>query len=206
MSAPNHDPTRGTLLEHEYDGIREYDNPMPGWWIALFALSVVFAVAYPLWLWSGDDDKSILAEYESEVATARALELKNAPPALAEADLAAVLAVPEVVAAGGAKFREVCAACHGEKAEGKIGPNLTDKFWLHGKGNLQDIYQVIAKGVPEKGMPTWARVLKAEELKNVAVFVGSIRNTQVAGKAPQGQAVEPALELPQATSPPAPVP
>jgi cytochrome c oxidase cbb3-type subunit 3 len=202
-------PKSDPLLDHDYDGIREYDNPMPGWWQALFWLSIAFAIAYSVWLHGGGGGKSVHAEYEEEVAAAHELELKNAPPLLTETELAAAVADPAIVSAGAAKFKEVCIACHGEKAEGKIGPNLTDKYWLHGKGNLADIYQTIAKGVPEKGMPTWARNLKPDELKNVAAFVGSLRNTNVAGKAPQGEPVETAAvaaPTPAPTVPPAPVP
>ncbi len=193
------------LLEHDYDGIREYDNPMPGWWQALFLLTIAFAVGYGFWLHGGGGGKTVHQEYEEEVAAALALELKNAPPVLTEAELAAAVADHATVAAGAAKFKEVCIACHGEKAEGKIGPNLTDKYWIHGKGTLADIYQTISKGVPEKGMPVWSRNLKPAELKNLAAFVGSLRNTNVAGKAAQGNAVEIAA-APAAAPVPAAVP
>ena len=193
------------LLDHEYDGIREYDNPMPGWWQALFILCIAFAIAYGFWLHGGGGGKTVHQEYEEEVAAALALELKNAPPVLTEAELMAAVADKATVDAGAAKFKEVCVACHGEKAEGKIGPNLTDKYWLHGKGNLADIYQTISKGVPEKGLPTWSRNLTPAELKNVAAFVGSLRNTNVAGKAPQGNPVEIAA-APAPVPAPAPAP
>ncbi len=186
MSDLHNDP----LLDHDYDGIREYDNPMPGWWTGLFLLCIAFAIGYSFWLYGGGGGKTVHQEFEDEVAAALALELKNAPPALTEDELAAAVADKAIVEAGAAKFKEVCVVCHGEKAEGKIGPNLTDKYWLHGKGNLADIYQTISKGVPEKGMPTWSRNLKPDELKKVAAFIGSLRNTNVAGKAPQGNPVE----------------
>ena len=198
MNDQHNDP----LLDHDYDGIREYDNPMPGWWTALFLLCIAFAVAYGFWLHGGGGGKTVHQEYQEEVDAAVALELKNAPPVLTEAELAAAVADKATVDAGAAKFKEVCVACHGDKAEGKIGPNLTDKYWLHGKGNLADIYTTIAKGVPEKGMPTWSRNLKPAELKNVAAFVGSLRNTNVAGKAPQSNPVEDVA----ATPTPAPAP
>ena len=207
MSDLHNDP----LLDHDYDGIREYDNPMPGWWKALFLLCIAFAIAYSGWLHGGGGGKSVHQEWEEEVAAARELELKNAPPALTEAELAAAVADPETVAAGKAKFKEVCVACHGDNAEGKIGPNLTDKFWLHGKGHLAEIYQTIAKGVPEKGMPTWSRNLKPSELRGVAAYVGSLRNSNVAGKAPQGDPADdggaaPAAIPPAATAAPAATP
>ncbi len=116
---------------------------------------------------------------------------------LTETELSAVAADAKLIAAGEAKFHTTCAVCHGEKAEGKVGPNLTDKFWIHGKGTLADIYATIAQGVLEKGMPSWALTLQPDELKALAIYIGTLRGRNVPGKEPQGNPVE----LPIATSP-----
>ena len=82
-----------------------------------------------------------------------------------------------------------CLPC--DKGQGIIGPNLTDDFWIHGKGTLMDIAAVITSGVPEKGMPPWGPVLSADELRDVAVFVHSIHGSNPSGaKAPQGDKQE----------------
>lgn len=91
---------------------------------------------------------------------------------------------PKSVASGQSIFTANCAACHGVKANGLVGPNLTDKWWIHGS-EPKNIYKVIAQGVAAKGMPPWGH-LGEEKMKLVAAYVLSIQNTQVEGKAPQG--------------------
>lgn len=174
------------LLTHDYDGIQEYDNPLPGWWTALFWLTVVFAAGYLAYYHALGDGKPALGEYTEEIAALQAVQAQFALPELSDAALQQVAADPQRVAAGATKFKEVCAACHGEQAEGKIGPNLTDGAWLHG-GKLINIYHTIGNGVPAKGMPAWSRTLKPDQIQNLLAFVASVRGKNVTGKAPQGQ-------------------
>ncbi len=124
---------------------------------------------------------------------------------LTEAELSAVAADAAVIANGEAKFKANCVVCHGEKAEGKVGPNLTDKFWIHGKGTLADIYATVAKGVLEKGMPSWATMLPPADVKAVVIYVGTLRGKNVPGKEPQGEAVEMPTSATPAAVPAAPV-
>jgi cytochrome c oxidase cbb3-type subunit 3 len=79
-----------------------------------------------------------------------------------------------------------CAPCHGEHAQGIIGPNLTDGSWIHGHGTLTDIYGVVESGVAAKGMPAWGRLLTPVELRKVVAFVGTQRGKNVPGKALEG--------------------
>jgi cytochrome c oxidase cbb3-type subunit III len=82
-----------------------------------------------------------------------------------------------------------CAPCHGASGQGLIGPNLTDSAWVHGKGTLTDIYGVVEGGVAAKGMPAWGRQLTPIELRKVVGFVGTLRGTNVPGKAAEGTQV-----------------
>lgn len=177
------------LMSHDYDGIQEYDNPMPGWWTAVFWLTIVFAAGYWFYYHSLNGGHNAKDEYDAEMTELLALQKKFALPEMSDADLQKMVADPTIVQAGAAKFKEVCAACHGENAEGKIGPNLTDNAWLHG-GKISQIYKTVGYGVPAKGMPPWNRTLKAQDIQNVVAFVGSMRNKNLPGKAPQG-VVEP---------------
>ena len=78
-------------------------------------------------------------------------------------------------------------ACHGDKGQGGIGPNLTDDYWLHG-GKLAQIAATITNGVSDKGMPPWGPMLSGEQIKSLAVFVKSLHGTNPPGaKAPQGE-------------------
>ena len=70
-----------------------------------------------------------------------------------------------------------------------IGPNLTDNAWIHGAGKLTDIYGVVDGGVAAKGMPAWGRQLTPIELRKVVAFVGTLRGTNVPGKAAEGTPV-----------------
>ncbi len=185
MSAPDHDP----LLDHEYDGIRELDNPMPGWWKATFLASVVFSALY-LWFYQGLGQDLVADEYAADVA--RYLEHQEALAAKAEIvseeTLTELSHDAAAVAEARAKFGAVCAPCHGARGEGKIGPNLTDEFWLNGDGSLMSILSTVEGGVVAKGMPAWGRQLAPDEVKKMAAFVGSIRNThQAGGKKGEGQ-------------------
>ncbi len=82
-----------------------------------------------------------------------------------------------------------CAACHGQKGEGIIGPNLTDKYWLHGDGSFSAIVKVIQEGVPTKGMIAWKPVLPEKDLLEAASYIYTLKGTNVPnGKAPQGEA------------------
>jgi cytochrome c oxidase cbb3-type subunit 3 len=76
--------------------------------------------------------------------------------------------------------------CHGPKGQGVIGPNLTDDYWLHGKASFMDIYAVVNEGVPAKGMPAWGKKLDPVEVAKLAAYVGTLRGTNLPGKAPEG--------------------
>ncbi len=180
------------LTEHEYDGIREYDNPLPGWWKGIFWLTFIFAVGYFLHYQVFGVGDSIATTYAMEKKALDELHAKEAVAAgnVTEETLAQVMADPDQLAQGKARFLATCAACHAPTAGGLIGPNLTDGYWLHGEGKLTDIFQTINHGVPQKGMPAWGLQLPPAEVLHVAAYVGSLRNTNVpGGKPPQGNPV-----------------
>ncbi len=175
------------LLEHEYDGIREYDNPLPRWWVWMFFGSFLFSIGYFFHYHVSHNGTSIADSYEEDMREAREIEAKQslAQPvtndSLNKLTLdAALMADARVI------FVARCAPCHGERAQGIIGPNLTDASWIHGQGSLTDIYGVVENGVPAKGMPAWGRLLTPVELRKVVAFVGTQRGKNAPGKAPEG--------------------
>jgi cytochrome c oxidase cbb3-type subunit 3 len=194
------------LMGHEYDGIQEFDNPMPAWWTWSYVASIVFAIGYALWLPGGVGKAlgmgglTVHEEYEAEVAEANEKMAALALTQVKEEDLQVLLADASAVAAGKAKFATTCAVCHGDKGEGKIGPNLTDDSWIHGQGKLLDVYKTVSDGVPAKGMPTWNRQLKVDEIKQIVAFLGTIQNSNVPGKEAQGIRIGPPA-TPAATAP-----
>lgn len=171
------------ILEHSYDGIQEYDNPLPRWWLTLFYVSIVWAAVYIPWFYWGP---GLLPEeeYAAEMKAAGGLAPKTVTFDLAEV---AAAQTDERVAVGKALYAKHCVACHTPAGGGSVGPNLTDAFWLHG-GGLADIAAVIANGVPEKGMIAWKSQLGRDEMISLTVFVDSLQGTTPPNpKAPQGE-------------------
>lgn len=171
------------LLEgHNYDGIEEFDNPLPGWWLVTFFGTIIFSFIYYLHyeVGSGPNQAQQLAEDLAIIQS-----LKKGGPALDEEKLAAMVS-QEQLDKGAQAFAAKCAACHGAKGEGLIGPNLTDKHFLHGNKRM-DMYAVISNGVLDKGMPPWKDQMSSDELAAVTNYVFSLKGTFVAGKPPQGQ-------------------
>jgi cytochrome c oxidase cbb3-type subunit 3 len=179
--------TGNLIKDHEYDGIQELDNPLPSWWLMTFLGTIIFAFIYFIHYHSGTE-QLISDEYAADVASLE--QKRRTEPGAEGIDLAALLAMSKDAAAvskGQSRFQTLCAACHGAKGQGGIGPNLTDKFWLHGRGELKDIATVVQSGVLDKGMPAWSTILKNEEIFQVVGFVNSLKGTTPAdGKAPQG--------------------
>ncbi len=181
------------ILDHNYDGIQEYDNPMPGWWKAIFVLTVIWAAFYLVGIELnvlpryGDDLK---AGQEEVLAMRRAYEKAQPPLIVDDAMLAAALSDPVHLSKGAEVYASTCSSCHGDAGQGGIGPNLTDDYWLYGQKPME-MHTTIRKGTP-KGMPPWESVLPPEEIVSLVVFIASTRGTNPAGaKEPQGERLDP---------------
>lgn len=181
------------LLDHAYDGIQEYDNPMPGWWRMIFAGSVAFAAAYWTYfhVWHrgatpAETYRAELAEYDGKREQREAREAAN----VTEDALARNARDPKLVERGATVFTQRCASCHGDQAQGLIGPNLTDLNQLHGTTRL-DIYKTVSRGVPGTAMIGWSEQLPPADVVAAVTFVTTLRGKQVAGKEPQGAPVTP---------------
>jgi cytochrome c oxidase cbb3-type subunit 3 len=172
------------LRAHEFDGIREFDNRLPQWWLWTFYLACIFSLLY--WVhyhMLGTGDLPLEA-YQKALEAAAA---KNVVAEVSDESLTTLAQDRDAVAAGKEVWTTYCVACHKPDASGLIGPNLTDRFWLHG-GRPVDIHRVITKGVIEKGMAPWETILGPTRIQQVAAFVLTLRNTDVpGGKEPQGE-------------------
>jgi cytochrome c oxidase cbb3-type subunit 3 len=175
------------LLNHEYDGIREYDNPLPRWWVMIFWGSFVFSIGYAVHYHLSGHGQSIAASYESDMSLAREERAKQTlAEAPSEESLGKLMKDPELMADAKALFTARCAACHAPEGQGLIGPNLTDDQCIHGEGKLMDLYGVVSHGVQAKGMPAWELQLKPIEIRKLVAYVGTLRGKNVKGKAPEG--------------------
>jgi cytochrome c oxidase cbb3-type subunit III len=183
-----HDPLE--IKGHEYDGIRELDNPLPGWWLSTFYLTIGFSALYLGFYWFGPGE-SIQRGFERSRLEAEIAALsRGAQDAVGSGLSDEVLLAAyhdEARKKGGSQvYAQKCASCHGSVGQGGIGPNLADRHWLHG-GKLRQIALTVEKGVLDKGMPPWGTMLSPDELKNVVGYVKSLQGSDPAGaKAPQG--------------------
>lgn len=178
------------LTDHRYDDIQEYDNPMPGWWLATFYLTIIFSIIYYGYYQLGSGP-TLQDEFKQDVQKIAEITKAQGGSSGPSTDLNAAIAKPEVLAQGAQIYQGKCAACHAADLGGQIGPNLVDNYWIHGKGTPEDVYKVINEGVLDKGMPNWGAQLKSDELVAVTAFVISKKGSQPATpKAPQGELVQ----------------
>ena len=178
--------TKGSVdqtMGHAFDGIEEYDNPLPQWWFMLVAGTLVFAVGYlilypGLGNWKGvlpgyEDGWTQTKEWDKEMAKADArfgpIFAKFAAMPVEE-----VAKDPQALKMGGRLFASNCAVCHGSDAKGaKSFPNLTDGDWIHG-GSPEKIIETITHGRNGQMPPLGAAVGTPEEARQVANYVLSL--------------------------------
>jgi cytochrome c oxidase cbb3-type subunit 3 len=192
------------LTGHEYDGIREYDNPTPGWWHLIFAATIVFSICYLLfwhlsiagWTiqesWEGDQQ----AEFARIFGAVG--QLKPDEPTILKQ-----MNDPKFMAIAKATFQGNCTACHARDGGGGVGVNLCDESYKNVK-NVEDIYRVITEGANAGAMPSWKSRLSNNERVIVAAYVASLRGTTPAvPKAAEGVPIPPWPKAPTAPTPPA---
>lgn len=182
MPAPQNDKK---LIEHGYDDIQEFDNPLPRWWVYLFWATIVFSILYVLNVAGMGTGRGRIADYEADVAAWKAAHPAPAGGVTPE-QLAAMAEDPGTMAVGRQVYATNCASCHRADGGGLIGPNLADAYWIHG-GTLPDIHRVIDQGVLAKGMPGWGKLLRPEQVEAVTIYVASLQGSNPAGgKGPEG--------------------
>jgi len=172
-------PTGETVKStgHVWDGIEELNNPLPFWWVAMFYISITFALIY-LALYPGlGAYKGLLgwtstSEHAEDVAEAT----KKYEPLYKKYG---AIPIPELAKneaanrTGGRLFANNCAVCHGSDGRGALGfPNLTDNDWLYG-GEPEQIQTTILNG-RHGNMPSWQAVLGDDGVKNAASYVISL--------------------------------
>lgn len=171
------------ILNHDFDGIRELDNNLPPWWLYGFYMTIVFAIGYLGYyhVLGGETQKD---EYLAEVALAKQ-QIAAYEATQEKVDLSALATGGN--AAGKKLFKKNCAVCHGVDGGGKIGPNLTDEYWILG-GGIENVYNTIAEGGrPGKGMIAWKNSFNPQKLQQLAAYVISLQGTTpLEPKAPQG--------------------
>ena len=154
----------------ESDGIEEYDNPLPDWWLGLFGVTIVWAFAYAVsyHFIEGDSQEK---RYEVQMAEAAARWPVSD-------EIIAFEMSDELVAEGAGVFAQNCASCHNDDMTGKIGPSLIDAEWIHGSEPEAVVY-TITNGVLAKAMPAWGTILGPEKVQAVAAYIIANRDPNV---------------------------
>jgi cytochrome c oxidase cbb3-type subunit 3 len=184
-------PSDPETTGHVWDGIREFNNPLPRWWVWVFYATIVwgigYTIAYPAWplvegatkgLLGGDTRSAVAAEIQRFDDMNKPVEAR-----LVAADLTAIATDEELANyarnAGAAVFRTNCATCHGSGAAGAKGyPNLLDNDWLWG-GAIEDIHLTITHGIrntedPDarfSQMPAFGDILEPAQIDEVVQHV-----------------------------------
>jgi len=193
---------KDVVRDHEYDGIKEFDNPTPGWWNFIFFATFVFSVWYFLYHHSSSISTSVTQEFENDVAEdlrkrfSTIGDLKPDEPTLLK-----YMANAEWKAVGASVFKTNCVSCHGPEAAGQVGPNLTDDFYKNVR-KITDIPQVIMNGAAAGAMPAWKNRLHPNEVVLVAAYVASLRGKNLPGpRGPEGERIAPWPPAQQAKQP-----
>ena len=191
------------LTDHTYDGIQEFDNPMPGWWVWIFTGTIVFSAIYFVLATVVAGAFSPVADYDHAVA----MELKKQMDgglALA-GDATTILRLShdeESLKFGQNVFLSNCIACHGKDGNGTTGPNLTDDAYVH-VAKIEDIFDVVKKGRNNGAMPAWSNRLNPKEIVTVSSYVASLRGKNKPGRPAEGKPIPQWSAAPAAPGAPA---
>ena len=179
------------MLDHDYDGIKELDNALPPWWKYGFYITIFVAIFYILKFEVWHTGMNPTEEYNTEMAAAK-IETEAYLASMKEnVDENSVVMLDDAgIAIGKTLYTKTCVACHSPTGAGGVGPNLTDNYAIHG-ATIQDIFKTIKYGWPDKGMQAWQSNYSPVEMQQLASYVKSLINTNVAdGKAPQGDLIK----------------
>ncbi|WP_432473908.1 cytochrome-c oxidase, cbb3-type subunit III [Amphritea sp. HPY] len=175
-SEPHKEATEETL-GHAFDGIEEYDNPLPSWWLQMFVATIIFGLVYLVMYPGLGNFKGVLGwtsvgQWEEEMAHAEEV-YKPVFAKYAAMSVEDLQSQPDGLKMGQRMFANNCSLCHGATGSGAHGfPNLTDGDWLYG-GAPDVIKQTIASG-RTGAMPPWGAVLGEEGVRDVTSYVMSL--------------------------------
>jgi cytochrome c oxidase cbb3-type subunit 3 len=164
------------LRPHTYDGIQEFDQRLPNWWLYTLYGAIVFFIVF----WFAHMIARIIpsdgAQVDAAMGQIAAAKLASSIDVTNDALFWEMSKNPVFTNAGKQTFDSLCVACHLASLKGKsenpgaVGPNLVDTAWIHG-GTPKEIYNTVSKGVLAKGMPTWEPVLGQKKTAEVVAYV-----------------------------------
>lgn len=162
-------PEGVVLKDHTYDGIQEYDQRLPRWWLFTLYGAVVFSVLY--WLvnqfyFASQSEQERITEQMSKI---EAIRMANSIDVNDDELFWKMSRNPEIVTKGEKIFQSTCTSCHGNDLKGGIGFNLVDETWVHGAAPSA-VYDTVAHGAPN-GMPDWEGTLGQQRVTQVVAYI-----------------------------------
>jgi cytochrome c oxidase cbb3-type subunit 3 len=180
------------MIDHEYDGIKELDNPPPAWLMLIFYGTIIWSVFYVFYYHVFYDDSKLpedlriygaqVEEYNDEMAEAAA----NMPVSTFDESNVSVLNDEKSLAAGMEIYQKSCDACHGAAS---IGPDLTDDYWIHG-ATATELFDVVKNGATGAGvMPNFKSQMSNEQIQEVVSYIlVKMKGAETANnKGPEGE-------------------
>ena len=163
------------LTSHNYDGIQEYDNPIPGWWKWIFIGTILFTPLYLVWFHAPGMGRDHFGRYDVAMAENLRLQFGDLPDLEPDAPtLVKYMHEEDWLKVGASTFAAQCRSCHGPDGSGGTGPNLTDDLYINVE-RIEDFGTVLKEGANNGAMPAWENRLHPKELVLVAAYAASLR-------------------------------
>ncbi|MBS0632599.1 MAG: c-type cytochrome [Verrucomicrobia bacterium] len=175
MTPPPEDPNI-KLREHSYDGIQEYDQRLPNWWLYTLYGAIAFWIVYWFIAIQAGSVQPDGQRVQAEMTRIAAVKMASSIDVSNDAKFWEMSKNPLFVDAGRQTFNSLCVACHLPSLRGKsetptaVGPDLTDTAWLHG-GTPKEIYHTVSGGVLAKGMPAWEPVVGQKKTAELVAYI-----------------------------------
>lgn len=185
------------LTGHSYDGIQEFDNPLPGWWKWLFIATILFSPPYFMFFHGGAEGRTMNDRYDRAMAANLRLQFAEIGELQPNREtVVEFLYKSNWLQVGKTVYKANCVSCHGSDGGGRIGPNLCDDHYKNVK-DIKDILTVLQNGANAGAMPAWKTRMTENELILTASYVASLRGTEPAEpKATEGRIIDPWPEAP----------
>lgn len=183
------------LTGHEYDGIQEYDNPTPGWWWAIFWVTILISPPYFFIVLAAQGVLGPTGQYERQATALIAKQFAEVGEL--QPDEQTILEYAQKddwMAVARNIYIAKCVQCHGIDGQGLSGPNLTDDHYVH-VTQVVDIVDVLNKGRNNGTMPGWENQLHPNEIVLLSSYVAALRGTNAPGRAPEGEVIAPWPEV-----------
>ncbi|MEO0795633.1 MAG: cbb3-type cytochrome c oxidase N-terminal domain-containing protein [Verrucomicrobiota bacterium] len=180
-------PSGVVLKEHAYDGIREYDQRLPRWWLITLYGAIIFSGFYFLVNHFYAGSLSNEERLTSDMQKIDAIRLANSIDVTNNDLFWEMSDNPAFITAGQKVYESNCVPCHGVNLEGGIGFSLVDSEWVHGAQPSQ-IYVTVFDGIPDKGMQAWGGLLGQKKITEVVAYLLSKNDRATMEQVPAGDA------------------